>query len=397
MTSEVSLREKIATAAKQLSIFNSGAPQTTKEKSSEGDRLLSKSGPEVSNDLKNCIDDALSLDFLDTIVSSQSPSDLVQSWIKELPINYELSALSREERRKIAKQRPNSRYDLMPPTLRSNFYFIQFDMDTAKPRFIVRHRSATCNFDGLSEQEKVDLIQVAHDFSYKYKFLDATLSIPLADESQVGVVYSTFYAYIFVYDMETFITLFRWTSKKQTVLSWPSIKQWKTPFWIEDINSYQSINIYIESVRNSASTFTPTELFLMSRRKFLADTPPCLSDSLMTDMINDFTTHNWEAKRIIGVRSERLTTDSTTLLDRWQVLHYMSQLASDWRQKGPDVTCWISLTLSNFFQFHDGVCTPGLMFFPFGVPYFLWQKKEVKKPKTTKKRSKVSLEGLRKI
>lgn len=377
------MTDRFTTLGRRLisfSPFNNGAKQdATEDRNVRGSQQNTKESPK---DLVDGLEELVPWDFVDGVEPSRSPDEQVRNWLKYVPLKMqELSFLRREDRRLIAKQRPSSRYDLLPHSVKNETYFVQFDMETAKARFIVRHRSATCTCDALPQDDKVHLLQVAKEFVQKSGFVDAALVVPLGDQSQVGVVYSTFYAYIVVRDTEKFLSLFRKASAEHKILSWPHIKKWKSVFWLADVAGYQSINIYIESVRNNTSTYPPKEFFLMSTRSLPSASIErgAPQGNLMDILSADFKLQSWPEQRIVGVKSGTIAR-SNNWLNAWQYLQHMAQLSQDWKKKEADVPCWISLTLASHFHFFDGSCWPAFILFPFGVPQFLQNKIEAEQP-----------------
>lgn len=371
------MTDRISTIRRRLSSFspfNNGAKEdATEDRNVQGSHQNTEGNPK---DLVDGLQALVPWDFVDGVEPSPSSDEQVRNWLKHVPFKMqELSFLRREDRRLIAKQRPSSRYDLLPRSVRSDTYLVQFDMETAKARFMVRHRSATCVFDALPQDDKVHLLQVAKEFVQKSGFVDAALVVPLGDQSQVGVVYSTFYAYIVVRDTEKFLCFFRQASAEHKILSWPHIKKWRSAFWLADVAGYQSINIYIESVRNNTSTYPPKEFFLMSTRRLSSASNERVAPhgSLMDQLSADFKLQSWPEQHIVGVKSETVA-QSNNWLNAWQYLQHMAQLAQDWKEKEADIPCWISLTLSSHFHFSDGSRWPAFFLFPFGVPQFLQNK-----------------------
>lgn len=305
--------------------------------------------------------------------------EFIESWLVNQPPKSEFSMLSLSETKTIAKTRPHYKYDLLPVTLRNETFYINFDMETAKSRFIIHHRSASCSFLDLPVNDKITLLQIVLSFARKFNFHDSFLTIPGGCENMVNVVYPTFYAYLVVRDIKQYIEVFREAVNEHKLLSWPLIKRWKTCFWLADTLGYQSINIFLESVRFNSSVYSPAEFGIMTRRATLHSIQSDTTAPL--ELLTDISLHNWEEKHVIGVRSFGISALSKDPVDRWQLLQLIDEKVQSWQAKEPDLRCWLSVPLMFEFQLQDNRRADGLIRFPDGVPIFLkLSKKPIVKP-----------------
>lgn len=271
----------------------------------------------------------------------------------------DLSSLSLKERKLIAHRRPSISYDLLPLGFRSRTFYIQFDMDAAKPRFIVLHKSATCSYEKLETEDKLQLLQTASNFLRKFRLQEAILSIPMGRENQLGIVYENFYAYIVLRDNNQYNSIFKTATEQMDAFKWPKITEWKTPLWISDLQSYRSVKLYTESVCSNACL---DEFGIMSTSKETNN-----NYKVSKEPLQNFSFHFYEEKDVIGVTC----SSATSVLDRWQYLDYIATLITEWNRVSKNLSCWMSVTLTSPFYLKDGKKAEALIKFPNGVPGFI--------------------------
>ena len=290
----------------------------------------------------------------------------------------EFSMLTKKEVIAVVQKRPHDKYDLLDllrMKSKSETFYINFDMDTAKARFLVRHRSAACGFLDLPINERIELVKLSQNFVETLGLQESFLTIPAGMENLVGIAYRTFYAYIVVKKIEQYIEVFKKISSQHTLFSWPLIKRWKTRFWLNETLSYKSINIFLDSLRFNSSMNFATELSIMTRRDALLCSQR--NDAKPLETVSDFVLHNWSAKQVIGVGSATFNEYSKDPADRWQLLNMMDKQTREWRREDSNLRCWLSIPL--FFQFYieRRGRVHGLIRFPQGIPDFLCKAKKV--------------------
>lgn len=291
------------------------------------------------------------------------------AWLRQHAPKGSLSKLHKVERKEIGKRRPVVEYDILPLTLTSSPFIVQFDMENPRCRFLIKHRTANSSYIGLSEADKIELVRLALLFAEKFGIKDAVLKIPVLASSNISSIYGRFYAYIICPNHEIYVRLFRSYVKDQGIPFWPTTSRWVTPLWIPEAKPQADDECYIESVMLNQGMFPDKETALLSRKHF--NFKNIASASVSDTRFSDFETFSWEDELLVGVRCHSFYKSSISAVDRWQFLQFMSSITQKLERQRVKLRCSLFLSLAHPFVLRKRQKVFAMMRFEDRLPKFL--------------------------